>query len=214
MSLFSCIFPAEFASLPFPAWKKSRYHFSEEASGPRQVRITSVGVQQIWKEWIPPVFMNMLCLIAISLETDECSGITYVWKKSHLTITSLITLKKRKLQLFAHCRYARLSVILCPAGGGVLAPKKLWHLVRCVWLCVYVRACMHVQPPNPTTGCRDNILRGQPRVLPTGWHFWQPLIEPRVLNYSYRCYGERLPFSQEKLTPTWIVAVYPCKWIQ
>lgn len=68
-----------------------------------------------------------------------------------------------------------------------------------LWVCV--------QPPNPTTGCGDNILWGQPRVLPTGWHFWQPLIEPGVLNYSYRCYGERLPFSQDILTPRWIVAV-------
>lgn len=61
--------------------------------------------------------------------------------------------------------------------------------------------CVCLQPPNPTAGCRDNILWGQPGVLPTSWHFWQPLIEPRVLNYSYRCYWERLPFSQEKRNP-------------
>lgn len=114
-------------------------------------------------------------------------------KWSHLPASYLI--KTLKLQQFAHCRYLELSALLCPAGSGILALEKAMafgHLY--VWL-------VSVQPPNPTTGCRDNILSGQLRVLPTGWHFWQPLIELRVLNYSYRCYGERLPFSQEKLTP-------------
>lgn len=61
--------------------------------------------------------------------------------------------KKGKLQLFAHCRYAQLSVILCPAGGGVLAPKKLWHLVRCVCVCVWLGVCVCVRACvcNPLT---------------------------------------------------------------
>lgn len=147
MSLFSCTFPAEFASLLYPGWKKSRYHFSEETSGPRQVRITSVGVQQIWKEWIPPVFMNMLCLIAISSETDESSSITYVWKKSQLTITSLM--KKRE-----NCNCLLTAGMLSFQWFCVLQAVESWHrkscgiwfgvcvcLCDCVCVCAYVHAC-------------------------------------------------------------------------
>lgn len=75
--------------------------------------------------------------------------------------------------------------------------------------------CVCVQLQNPTTGRRDYFLWGQPRVLGSGWHFWQSLIEPKVLNYSYRCYKERLAlFPQKKLTLGWIMVVYPWKCIQ
>lgn len=40
MSLFLCTFFSESAGLSSPGWKESGYRFPEEASGPRQVRVT------------------------------------------------------------------------------------------------------------------------------------------------------------------------------
>lgn len=127
--------------------------------------------------------MNMWCLAAFPPETDEdCNSRSYLWKKSHLTITLLM---KKKGKSATVCSLQVCSAFSASVSCRQWSPgteKAVAFGPACVlWVCV--------QPHNPTTGCRDNILWGQPRVLPTGWHFWQPLIEPRVLNYSYRCYG-------------------------
>lgn len=78
-------------------------------------------------------------------------------------VTFSNNIKKGKLQLFAHCRYAQLSVLLCPVGSGVLAMKKLWHLVQGVYvlICICVCACVCVRNPlTPPQGVETTSSGG------------------------------------------------------